>query len=73
MKITKNNKKLLESIDILKTYEPIEAIKILKENTYAKFDETLEILSTLSFLQQRHNTVCVCVCVSVAFLKPVKR
>ena len=27
-----------------------------------KFDETLEILSTLSFLQQRHNTVCVCAC-----------
>ena len=47
MKITKNNKKLLESIDISKSYEPIEAIKILKENKYAKFDETLEVAINL--------------------------
>ena len=47
MKITKNNKKLLESIDVSKTYEPIEAIKILKENKYAKFDETLEVAINL--------------------------
>ena len=38
MKITKNNKKLIDSIDVSKTYEPIEAIKILKENKYANFD-----------------------------------
>ena len=43
MKITKNNKKLLDSIDVSKSYEPIDAIKILKENKYAKFDETLEV------------------------------
>jgi len=43
MKMTKNNKKLLNSIDVSKSYEPIEAIKILKENKYAKFDETLEV------------------------------
>ena len=47
MKITKNNKKLLDSIDISKSYEPIEAIKILKENKYAKFDETLEVAINL--------------------------
>ena len=47
MKITKNNKKLLDSIDVSKTYEPIEAIKILKENNYAKFDETLEVAINL--------------------------
>ena len=47
MRITKNNKKLLDSIDIFKTYEPIEAIKILKENKYAKFDETLEVAINL--------------------------
>ena len=47
MKITKNNKKLIESIDVSKTYEPIEAIKILKENKYAKFDETLEVAINL--------------------------
>ena len=47
MKITKNNEKLLDSIDVSKTYEPIEAIKILKENKYAKFDETLEVAINL--------------------------
>ena len=47
MKITKNNKKLLDSIDVSITYEPIEAIKILKENKYAKFDETLEVAINL--------------------------
>ena len=47
MKITKNNKKILDSIDISKTYEPIEAIKILKENKYARFDETLEVAINL--------------------------
>ena len=47
MKITKNNKKLFESIDVSKSYEPIEAIKILKENKYAKFDETLEVAINL--------------------------
>ena len=47
MKITKNNKKLLDAIDVSKSYEPIEAIKILKENKYAKFDETLEVAINL--------------------------
>ena len=47
MKITKNNKKLFDSIDLSKSYEPIEAIKILKENKYAKFDETLEVAINL--------------------------
>ena len=47
MKITKNNKKLLDSINVSKSYEPIEAIKILKENKYAKFDETLEVAINL--------------------------
>ena len=47
MKITKNNKKLIDSIDVSKIYEPIEAIKILKENKYANFDETLEVAINL--------------------------
>ena len=47
MKITKNNKKLLGSIDVSRSYEPIEAIKILKENKYTKFDETLEVAINL--------------------------
>ena len=47
MKITKNNKKLLDSIDVSKSYEPIDAIKILKENKYAKFNETLDVAINL--------------------------
>ena len=47
MKKTKNNKKLLELIDVTKIYEPIDAIKILKENAYVKFNETLEVAINL--------------------------
>ncbi len=47
MKKTKNNKKLLEAIDVSKIYEPIEAIKILKDNKYTKFNETLEVAINL--------------------------
>ena len=47
MKKTKNNKKLLEAIDTTKIYEPIDAIKILKDNKYAKFNETLEVAINL--------------------------
>jgi len=47
MKKTKNTKKLLEAVDVSKVYEPIEAIKILKENNYAKFNETLEVAINL--------------------------
>ena len=47
MKKTKNNKKLIESIDTSKVYEPTDAIKILKENSYTKFEESLEIAINL--------------------------
>ena len=42
MKKTKNNKKLIDTIDTSKIYEPSEAIKILIENSYTKFEESLE-------------------------------
>ena len=48
MKRSKNKKKLLESVDLTKIYEPLEAIKILKENSYVKFQETLEVAINLS-------------------------
>ena len=48
MKKSKNQKKLLESVDLTKIYEPLEAIKILKENSYVKFQETLEVAVNLS-------------------------
>ena len=37
MKKTKNKKILIEKIDTSKIYDPIEAINILKENSYTKF------------------------------------
>ena len=48
MKKSKNKKKILESVDLTKIYEPLEAIKILKENSYVKFQETLEVAINLS-------------------------
>ena len=47
MKKTKNNKKILKAIDATKVYEPIDAIKILKENKYTKFNETLDVAINL--------------------------
>ena len=47
MKKTKNNKKLVEKVDTSKVYDPIEAIKILKENSYTKFEEALEVAINL--------------------------
>ena len=47
MNISKNRKNLIEKIDLNKSYEPIEAIKILKENSYVKFEESLEIAINL--------------------------
>ena len=43
MKISKNRKKMLENFDINKLYEPIDAIKLLKEKTFVKFNETIDI------------------------------
>ena len=43
MQISKNRKKLIDKIDLTKTYDPIEAIKILKERSYVKFEESLEV------------------------------
>ena len=40
--LTWMDKKFLESVDLSKIYEPLEAIKILKENSYVKFEESLE-------------------------------
>ena len=47
MNISKNRKNLIDKIDLNKSYEPIEAIKILKENSYVKFEESLEIAINL--------------------------
>ena len=47
MKKTKNNKKSFENLDLTKVYEPLDAIKILKENSFTKFEETLEVVFNL--------------------------
>ena len=47
MKKTKNNKKLIEVMDIEKVYEPQEAIKLLKQHSYTKFEETLDVAINL--------------------------
>ena len=41
MKISKNRKNLILNLDISRVYEPLEAIKILKNNSYVKIDESL--------------------------------
>ena len=46
-KLSKNRKEKISKIDFSKSYNPIEAIKILKDNTYVKFDETLDIAINL--------------------------
>ena len=43
MKISKNRKQMLNDVDTNKVYEPLEAIKILKEKSYVKFNETIDI------------------------------
>ena len=43
MKITKNRKQMLNNFDTSKVYEPLEAIKILKDKSYVKFNETIDI------------------------------
>ena len=47
MNKTKNNKNLTEKIDTSKIYDPIEAINILKENSYTKFEESIEVAINL--------------------------
>ena len=43
MKISKNRKNLIGKFDVSKIYDPIEAIKLLKESSFVKFQETLEV------------------------------
>ena len=47
-KVAKKRKEFVSKLDLTKKYEAIEAIKILKENSYVKFDETLDVAINLS-------------------------
>ena len=48
MKTSKNRQKVLTDLDLNKIYEPNEAIKILKETSYVKFDETIDVSINLN-------------------------
>ena len=48
MRQSKNRKNVIKKIEIGKVYEPIEAIKLLKENSYVKFNESLEVAVNLT-------------------------
>ena len=48
MKLSKNRKIALDALDLEKVYEPSDAIKVLKEKTFVKFDETLDISINLN-------------------------
>ena len=48
MKLSKNRKLVLDALDLEKVYEPTDAIKVLKEKTFVKFDETLDISINLN-------------------------
>jgi len=43
MKLSKNKKKQIEGIDFNKSYSVIDAVNILKEKKYSKFDESIEV------------------------------
>ena len=43
MNLTKNKKKQIEDIDFTKSYKISDAVKIIKEKKYVKFDESLEV------------------------------
>ena len=48
MKISKKRKQMLNNIEIDKIYEPIDAIKLLKEKSFVKFDETVDVSINLN-------------------------
>ena len=41
--LTKNRKKQMEGVDLDKSYPINEAIKLIKEKKFVKFDESLEV------------------------------
>ena len=46
--LSKNRKNISSNIDLTKTYNANEAIKILKDNSFVKFDETLDVAIKLN-------------------------
>ena len=48
MRVPKNRKNIMKDIDLNKVYEPAEAIEILKQKSYVKFDETVDVSINLN-------------------------
>ena len=46
--LSKNRKNILSNLDLTKTYNASEAIEILKNNSFVKFDETLDVAIKLN-------------------------
>ena len=53
MSSTKNKKELVDKFDLEKEYDPAEAIRICKEASYAKFNESVEVHFSLG-IDPRH-------------------
>ena len=47
-KISKKRKTIIQKIDYSKKYDPKDAIKLLKDNSHVKFNETLDVAIKLS-------------------------
>ena len=47
-KISKNRKKIISNLDFAKKYDLKDAIKFLKDNSYVKFNETVDVAIKLS-------------------------
>ena len=48
MRLSKNKKNYIKDLDLDKIYEPKEAIDLLKNRSYVKFDETIDVSFNLS-------------------------
>ena len=51
--MTKNKKAIEEKFDLVQEFDPIEAIKVCKEASFAKFDESVEVHFSLG-IDPRH-------------------
>ena len=47
-KISKKRNEILKKLDLVKKHDPKEAIKYIKDNSYVKFNETLDVAINLS-------------------------
>ena len=51
--MSKNRNKALENIDTNKSYDLLEASKIVKENSFVKFDASIDLAVRLELIQSK--------------------